>query len=73
MSRYSANGQPVFCIEAGPEKAPTTLMIHGGPGYFWWPEEVQKLSQALSGTGCATRLVAMQARGCGICDAISPA
>jgi len=70
--KLSQNGQPIAVIIEGPENAPSILMLHGGPGYHWLPKEIKGLSHDLSGLGTGLRIHALQGRGCGIGEYLSP-
>ena len=47
------------------------LMLHGGPGYYWLPENLMALYSRLRDAGHNVCLQALNQRGCGIGEAIS--
>jgi pimeloyl-ACP methyl ester carboxylesterase len=52
-------------------KALKILMIHGGPGYYWQPDNLLLLHKRLSDAGHDVCLQALHCRACGIGDAVS--
>ncbi len=68
MMQYSTNGQEISVIEFGDNNSPELLMIHGGPGYFWLEPEIETLFNQLSNIN----IKAIQGRGCGIGEYVSP-
>jgi len=72
LEKYSTNGQKISVIEAGPDDALRLMMLHGGPGYYWPEGEIADLSNRLQQTGTYLKIEAVQSRGCGIGNYISP-
>ncbi len=65
------NGHELALQTLGDPAAKRILMLHGGPGYYWLPDNLQLLYQRLTDAGHAVCLQALSARGCGIGPATS--
>ena len=59
-------------IDIGDRDAPSVMMLHGGPGYYWMKAELDYLHSLIAAKGKRVRLLGVQARGCGIDDYITP-
>ncbi len=66
--KHSTNDQEIAVIEFGDKNSPELLMLHGGPGYFWLEKEIETLFKQLS----EVNIKAVQGRGCGVGEYISP-
>jgi pimeloyl-ACP methyl ester carboxylesterase len=65
------HGHELALQEIGDPKGLKILMVHGGPGYYWQPDNLLLLHQRLTEAGHNVCLQALHCRACGIGDAVS--
>lgn len=65
------NGHELAMQTLGDPAGLKILMVHGGPGYYWIPDNLVLLHDRLTAAGHKACLQALSCRGCGIGTAVS--
>lgn len=60
------NGHALALQTVGDPNGIKILMLHGGPGYYWLPDNLVLLHDRLAAAGHSVCLLALSQRGCGI-------